>query len=71
MAVVLRHLHTALRAYATLLQPFMPGTMAALLDQLGIPVERRGLDSLAAPLPGATLLPPPAPLFRKMDQAPR
>ena len=34
MAHVLRHLHTALRSYATLLQPFMPATMAALLDQL-------------------------------------
>ena len=71
MAIVLRHLHTALRAYATLLQCFLPASMAALLDQLGVPEDARGLDSLAAPLPEGTALPPPAPLFRKMDQAPR
>ena len=71
MAIVLRHLHTALRAYATLLQCFMPASMAGLLDQLGVPEDARGLDSLAAPLPGGTALPPPTPLFRKMDQAPR
>ena len=71
MAVVLRHLHTALRCYATLLQPFMPATMSALLEQLGVPEASRGLDSLASPLPGGTPMPPPTPLFRKIDQAPR
>ncbi len=68
MAAVLRHLHTALRGYATLLQPVMPGTMAAMLDQLGVPEGARGLAALAAPLPGGTPLPPPAPLFRKIDE---
>ena len=34
MEAVLRHLHSVLRGAATALQPFMPGTMAALLDQL-------------------------------------
>ena len=67
MAVVLRHLHTALRVFATVLQPFMPGTMAAMLDQLGVPAEGRGLDALAVPLPEGTVLPPPAPLFRKVE----
>ncbi len=67
MAAVLRHLHTALRVFATVLQPFMPGTMAAMLDQLGVPAEGRGLDALAAPLPEGTALPPPAPLFRKVE----
>ncbi|WP_043364023.1 methionine--tRNA ligase [Belnapia sp. F-4-1] len=67
MAVVLRHLHTALRVFATVLQPFMPGTMAAMLDQLGVPAEGRGLDALAVPLPEGTALPPPAPLFRKVE----
>jgi methionyl-tRNA synthetase len=71
MAVVLRHLHTALRTYATLLQPFMPATMAALLEQLGVPEAQRGLASLDAALPEGTPLPSPAPLFRKVDQAPR
>jgi methionyl-tRNA synthetase len=69
MAAVLRHLHTALRTCATVLQPFMPGTMARLLDQLGVPEAGRGLAALAAPLPGGTALPPPEPLFRKIDAA--
>ncbi|SDC41060.1 methionine--tRNA ligase [Belnapia rosea] len=67
MAVVLRHLHTALRVFATVLQPFMPGTMAAMLDQLGVSAEGRGLAALAQPLPEGTALPPPTPLFRKVE----
>ncbi|MDB5372529.1 MAG: uncharacterized protein JWP04_1171 [Belnapia sp.] len=69
MAVVLRHLHSALRVYATVLQPFMPTTMAALLDQLGVPEDARQLAALATPLPGGTALPPPSPLFRKIEAA--
>ena len=69
MAAVLRHLHTALRTYATVLQPFMPGTMGRLLDQLGVPEEARALAALATPMPGGTPLPPPEPLFRKIDLA--
>jgi methionyl-tRNA synthetase len=69
MAEVLRHLHTALRAYATVLQPFMPGSMAALLDQLGVPPDARSLEALASPLPGGHALPLPSPLFRKVESA--
>jgi methionyl-tRNA synthetase len=69
MAVVLRVLHDALRAFATVLQPFMPTTMAKLLDQLGVPEEARGLTSLDTPLPGGIVLPPPAPLFAKIEVA--
>jgi methionyl-tRNA synthetase len=69
MAAVLRHLHDALRTFATVLQPFMPGTMARLLDQLGVPEEARGLEALSAPLPGGLPLPAPEPLFRKVEQA--
>jgi methionyl-tRNA synthetase len=69
MAHVLRHLHDALRAFATVLQPFMPGTMAKLLDQLGVPEAARGLDALANPLPGGLALPPPESLFRKIEAA--
>lgn len=69
MAHVLRHLHDALRAFATLLQPFMPETMAKLLGQLGVPEEARGLTALGTPLPGGLALPAPEPLFRKIDTA--
>ena len=67
MLVVLRHLHTALRGFATVLIPFMPGSMAALLDQLGVPEGERGLANLAVPLPGGIALSPPTPLFRKIE----
>ncbi|MCA3391571.1 MAG: methionine--tRNA ligase [Roseomonas sp.] len=67
MAEVLRHLHDALRVFATVLWPFMPTTMDALLDQLGVPEDARDLAALATPLPGGTALPPPSPLFRKIE----
>ncbi len=69
MLVVLRHLHSALRGIATVLQPFMPDSMAALLDQLGVPAAARGLDDLATPLPEGTALPAPSPLFMKIQDA--
>jgi methionyl-tRNA synthetase len=69
MAEVLRHLHTALRYHATLLQPLMPGTMGRLLDQLGVPTEARQLADLAALLPDGTPLPAPSPLFQKIQNA--
>ncbi|MCS6931096.1 MAG: methionine--tRNA ligase [Acetobacteraceae bacterium] len=69
MAAVLRDLHSALRCYATVLQPFMPGTMARLLDQLGVPAEARHFAALAAPLPAGTPLPPPSPLFAKLEDS--
>jgi methionyl-tRNA synthetase len=67
MASVLRHLHTALRAMATVLQPFMPDTMERMLDQLGVPLDARSLAALATPLPDGTPLPPPSPLFQKIQ----
>lgn len=66
MASVLRHLHTALRALATVLQPFMPDTMERMLDQLAVPLDARTLEALAVPLPDGTQLPPPSPLFQKI-----
>jgi methionyl-tRNA synthetase len=69
MAVVLRHLHTALRTFATVLQPFMPDTMARMLDQLGVPDgEGRALAALATPIREGTALPAPSPLFRKIEE---
>ncbi|WP_338662725.1 methionine--tRNA ligase [Pararoseomonas sp. SCSIO 73927] len=68
MAAVLRSLHTALRTLATVLQPFMPGTMAAMLDQLGVGQGARALSDLSTPLADGTELPAPVPLFRKIEE---
>lgn len=64
---VLRGLHDALRVVATVLTPFMPTTMAEMLDQLGVPEDARNLAALATPLPAGLPLPPPSPLFRKLE----
>ena len=63
MAAVLRVLVDVLRDVATVLQPFMPASMARLLDQLGVPTEARDLASLATPLTDGTALPPPQGIF--------
>ena len=63
MAAVLRTLADVIRFVATVLQPFMPGSMAEMLEQLGAGPESRGLDSLATPLPDGTPLPPPRGIF--------
>jgi methionyl-tRNA synthetase len=63
MAAVLRVLADVLRHVATVLQPFMPGSMAKMLDQLGVPAEARTLAALAEPLPGGVALPPPSGVF--------
>ena len=63
MAGVLRVLADVLRGVATVLQPFMPATMAAMLDQLGVPGDARSLAALQTPLPGGAALPPPKGLF--------
>ncbi len=63
MGAVLRVLADALRGIATVLQPFMPASMAAMLDQLGVPAGARSLASLASPLGGAIALPPPQGIF--------
>ena len=41
MGAVLRVLADVLRVIATVLQPFMPGSMARMLDQLGVPADAR------------------------------
>ncbi len=63
MAAVLRVLADALRSIATVLQPFMPDSMAKMLDQLGVPAEARSLAALAVPLPDGVALPPPVGVF--------
>ena len=63
MAAVLRVLADALRGIATVLQPFMPSSMAKMLDQLGVPAQARTLAALAEPLPDGVELPPPVGVF--------
>jgi methionyl-tRNA synthetase len=63
MGDVLRVLVDAIRAVATVLQPFMPGAMARMLDQLGVPDGARDFAALAVPLADGTVLPPPAGVF--------
>ncbi|MSP30444.1 MAG: methionine--tRNA ligase [Acetobacteraceae bacterium] len=63
MGVVLYVLVGALRVIATVLQPFMPSSMAKMLDQLGVAADARNLAALATPLAEGTVLPPPQGVF--------
>jgi methionyl-tRNA synthetase len=63
MAEVLRVLVDAIRVIATLLQPVMPGSMARMLDQLGVPPDARTFAALATPLADGQALPPPQGVF--------
>jgi methionyl-tRNA synthetase len=63
METVLRVLADVLRHVATVLQPFMPGSMARMLDQLGVPADQRDLADLRQPLPDGTVLPTPEGIF--------
>jgi methionyl-tRNA synthetase len=63
MGAVLRVLADALRVIATVLQPFMPDSMARMLDQLGVPANARSLADLATSLPDGLPLPAPQGVF--------
>ena len=63
MGSVLRVLADVLRCIGIVLQPFMPGSMARLLDQLGVPLDARALGDLPAPLPPGLTLPAPQGIF--------
>jgi methionyl-tRNA synthetase len=63
MGEVLRVLVDTVRVVATLLQPFMPDSMARMLDQLGVPADARDLAALATPLPDGVALPAPHGVF--------
>jgi methionyl-tRNA synthetase len=67
MEHVLAVLLEVLRILATVLQPVMPGSMGRLLDQLGVPSSLRTLEALAHPLPAGEPLPPPSPIFPRLD----
>jgi methionyl-tRNA synthetase len=63
MAAVLRVLVDTMRTIATLLQPFMPTSMANMLEQLGVPEHARTIAALGAPLADGIHLPPPRGVF--------
>ena len=63
MGEVLRVLVDTIRVIATLLQPFMPTTMARMLDQLGVSPGARSFSMLNNPLTDGQMLPPPQGVF--------
>jgi methionyl-tRNA synthetase len=63
MGEVLRVLVDTIRAVATLLQPVMPGSMARMLDQLGVAADARSFAALGVPLADGQVLPPPQGVF--------
>jgi methionyl-tRNA synthetase len=63
MEAVLRVLADVIRGVATVLQPFMPTAMAAMLDQSGVPEDGRTLAALNTSLPAGFTLPPPQGVF--------
>jgi methionyl-tRNA synthetase len=63
MGAVLRVLTDTLRVIATVLQPFMPGSMGRMLDQLGVAPESRTFAALTSPVPDGTALPSPEGIF--------
>jgi methionyl-tRNA synthetase len=70
MAVVLRVLVDVLRTVATVLSPFMPQSMARMLDQIGVPAGARDLAALEAPLAAGIMLPAPQGVFpRYVEEA--
>ncbi len=61
MGTVLAVLAEVIRHVAIVLQPFMPGSMSRMLDQLGVGADARQFGSLS--LAAGTVLPPPAGVF--------
>jgi methionyl-tRNA synthetase len=69
MGAVLRELCAALRVIGVLLLPFMPGSMAKLLDQLYVPDGLRNIKGLSQPMIDGVALPPPAGIFPRYVEA--
>ena len=63
MESVLRVLVEVMRTVATVLQPFMPDSMARMLDQLSVPPDARSFAALAEPLSDGAVLPAPQGIF--------
>jgi methionyl-tRNA synthetase len=69
MATVLYVLAETIRHLAILVQPFVPQAAAKLLDQLGVPNDRRDFAALATPLTAGTPLPKPEGIFPRYVEA--
>jgi methionyl-tRNA synthetase len=69
MNTVLWTLVDTIRHVAVLLQPFMPESMGRVLDQLGQGPDARSIAALATSIAAGTALPPPAPIFAKVELA--
>jgi methionyl-tRNA synthetase len=63
MGAVLRVLVDTIRVVATLLQPVMPGSMARMLDQLGVARDARSFAALSTPPADGQGLPAPQGVF--------
>ncbi|MGY6770384.1 methionine--tRNA ligase [Komagataeibacter sp. NFXK3] len=68
MADVLRVLADALRIIATVLQPYMPGSMDRMLIQLGVEEGERTFAALDVPLPAGRVLPKPEGVFPRYEE---
>ena len=63
MASVLYVTADVLRVIGLLIQPYMPGAAAKLLDLLAVPANSRSFASIGVKLVSGTPLPAPAPIF--------
>jgi methionyl-tRNA synthetase len=70
MATVLYVTAEVVRVIAILVQPYMPGAAAKLLDSLAVPANRRQFADLASGLVAGTPLPPPQPVFPRYLEEP-
>jgi methionyl-tRNA synthetase len=66
MAAVLATLVEAIRLLAIAIQPVIPGGSSRLLDQLGVPADRRTLADLTGEAP-VLALSSPSPVFPKLE----
>jgi methionyl-tRNA synthetase len=66
MAEVLAATLDATRRIVILAQPFMPGSTAQLLDQLGVAADARDFNGFNMPVEAGMQLPPPAGVFPRI-----
>jgi methionyl-tRNA synthetase len=69
MATVLYTLAETLRCIAIVLQPFMPDSMAKLLDQLGVPADAHDFAHIGKALAPGAKLPAPQGIFPRYVEA--